>query len=475
VTGRGPGQHGVFDFVRVEQHGEHPNFRLATSSDIQCPTLWSRLGEAGRRVIALNFPVMYPPRPVNGFLIPGFVPRRHLKGAMFPADLYSRLKGVPGIEVAELAVDFEDERRSVQVLAPERHEEWIRFHIRRERQWYGVMRHLMETETWDLAAVLFDGVDKLQHACWRFIEERAFAARPATAWERTVRELCLDYFRQLDDLIAGLIEAAGSDTRVFFASDHGFTGSDEIFYVNSWLAQQGDLAWRADAPFAEEGYINTEGMKAAAYLFDWNGTRAFSLTPGSNGIYLRLNGGPASADPAARAALARRIADGLLQVVNPATGAPVVQRVLPREEAFPGPASHLAADLTLVLRDFGFVSVVRSHDIVRPRKELAGTHHPHGIFLAAGPGVRRGAAVERLTLLDMAPALLHSLGLPVPAELEGRVPEAIYEPDHLAGQPVRVADVAGAPAAPEGGDPSGMDAEGEAAIMERLRSLGYVE
>jgi len=137
VTGRSPGQHGIFDFVRVEQHGDYPNFRLATSSDVRCPTIWSRAGDAGRRLIALNFPVAFPPRPINGFLIPGFVPHRHLQRAMFPAGLHARLRGVAGIDIKELAVDFEDERRSVQVLAPERHEDWIQFHVRRERQWYG--------------------------------------------------------------------------------------------------------------------------------------------------------------------------------------------------------------------------------------------------------------------------------------------------------------------------------------------------
>src|SRR5207302_92391 len=89
--------------------------------------------------------------------------------------------------IKELAVDFEDERRSVQVLAPERHEDWIQFHVRRERQWYRVMRHLMETEPWDLAAVVFDGVDKLQHACWRFIDERLFSASSASAARRRPR------------------------------------------------------------------------------------------------------------------------------------------------------------------------------------------------------------------------------------------------------------------------------------------------
>src|SRR5207247_2326860 len=195
-------------------------------------------------------------------------------------DLYDRLSAIPEVSLKELPVDFEDERRSVQVLAPERHEEWIRFHIRRERQWSNVLHHLMTTEPWDLASVVFDGVDKLQHACWRFI----------------------------DDVIARGVGLAGSGTRVFLASDHGFGPSDEIFYVNTWLAQQGHLAWKDDAPVAPEGYINTEGMKAAAFLFDWSRTRAYTLTPGSNGIYLRTDGA------AERAQLARQIAGDLLQV-----------------------------------------------------------------------------------------------------------------------------------------------------------------
>jgi predicted AlkP superfamily phosphohydrolase/phosphomutase len=483
LTGRSPGHHGIFDFVRVEQLSYHPHFRLATSSDIRCPTIYTLIGAQGLRSISLNFPVMFPPRPINGFLIPGFVPHRHLQRAMHPRGLYDRLSALPEITLKELPVDFEDERRSVQVLAPERHEEWVRFHIRRERQWFNVLSHLMQTEPWDLASVVFDGVDKLQHACWRFIDDGLFASIGASAWAQRVRELCLDYFRQLDDLIARAIELAGSETRVFLASDHGFGPSDEIFYVNSWLAEQGFLAWKEDAPVAPEGYINTEGMKAAAFLFDWSRTNAYTLTPGSNGIYLRPGGAPGAPalSDAERASLRRRIIDGLMQVRNPGTGERVVRRVMTREEAFPGPHSGLAADLTLVLRDYGFVSVTRSDAIIKTRKEVAGVHNPRGIFLAAGPGIRRGAVVGDLSILDVTPALMHSLGRPVPEEFEGRLPLEIFADAH-AMQPAPMAAVAAGAASPTdtaaaglAAMEAGMDAEGEATVMERLRALGYIE
>jgi len=396
---------------------------------------------------------------------------------MYPPALHERLRQVPGIDLRELAVDFEEERRSVQVLARDRYEDWIRFHIRRERQWFEVLRHLMETEAWDLAAVVFDGVDKLQHICWRFIDDGLFPQASASLWERRVRELCLDYFRQLDELIARSVELAGGETRVFLASDHGFGPSDEIFYVNTWLADRGLLAWRDGVPLAEEGMLNPEGMKNPSFLFDWERTRAYTLTPGSNGIYLRSPGGGAGSAAPERAALRRRLAEELLELRSPVCGEPVVRRAMTRDEAFPGPLRHLAPDLTLVLRDHGFVSVLRSEVAVKARREIAGAHRPHGIFVAHGPGVRQGATLADLSIIDVTPALVYSLGLTVPESFEGRLPEEVFESGQLARRPARIAshDPGRSPGVPVAAGLAAMDAQGEETVLNRLRSLGYLE
>jgi hypothetical protein len=39
----------------------------------------------------------------------------------------------------------------------------------------------------DLTAVLFDGVDKLQHLLWRFIDPAYVPAHPSV-WEQNIRE-----------------------------------------------------------------------------------------------------------------------------------------------------------------------------------------------------------------------------------------------------------------------------------------------
>jgi predicted AlkP superfamily phosphohydrolase/phosphomutase/Flp pilus assembly protein TadD len=49
-------------------------------------------------------------------------------------------------------------------------------------------------------------------------------------------------------------------------------------------------------------------------------------------------------------------------------------------------------------------------------------HRPQGVFIAAGPAVRRNAVRQRLDILDVAPSILAVAGLPVGAEMPGHVP-----------------------------------------------------
>src|ERR1700750_1430032 len=67
ITGRTPGHHGVFDFVKVEKDSEHPWDSRGTSDDVRVETVWAIANRHGRRVTTLNFPYMYPPPAIDGF------------------------------------------------------------------------------------------------------------------------------------------------------------------------------------------------------------------------------------------------------------------------------------------------------------------------------------------------------------------------------------------------------------------------
>ena len=80
-------------------------------------------------------------------------------------------------------------------------------------------------------------------------------------------------------------------------------------------------------------------------------------------------------------------------------------------------------DATVVLcSDHGFQSGGR-RPLAMPR-EPAGPavwHRHYGIAVMAGPGIRQGATIEGACLTDIAPTILHLLGLPLGSDMDGRV------------------------------------------------------
>src|SRR5690606_17369511 len=173
------------------------------------------------------------------------------------------------------------------------------------------------------------------------------------------------------------------------------------------------------------------------------------------------------------ASLLSQIREGLLDVRDTA-GERVVTEVWSRDEIFSGPFENLAPDLTLVLRDGGLVSILRSDQILSKRPNVAGAHRPEGIFLAQGKGIRENTRLNERSILDIAPLVLHSLGLNIPSDLEGEVPVGLFGEEWLQSHPVKMGGTTVAQESRQQSEPV-MNQEEEEAVMERLRELGYIE
>lgn len=471
MTGRGPGHHGVYDFVRAEERGDKVFMTLYDARDCRVETIWSIASRQGRRVAALNFPFTAPPpADLNGFVLPGFVPWKHLRRNTHPADLYDRLKQIPGFEPRELAWDFDQEQQAGNELSDHDREEWVRYHLPREMQWFRVAEHLLREESPELMAVLFDGVDKLQHQAWQYLDPQVPHATMGEFHQR-MRALSLSYFAQLDSFVEQLVTAAGPEVQVFFASDHGFTASHEIVRINAWLAEKGYVAFKQMPPGEQGANVSKSYF---AYL-DWTKTTAYCRTPSCNGITIRVARAPGETgiDPAEYPAFRERLIRDLEALVDPATGERIVTEIHKREEVFPGSAMGDAPDLQLVLRDFGFVSVRNILPVVQERNYIVGTHHPDGVFLAYGPGIEAGKLLGKRHITDVASTLLYSLGLPVPADFEGVVPANMFTPAHRAEHPITIGEPTARGA--DGGSGTAMDEDEKRQIMEQLQMLGYVE
>ncbi|MBK7202399.1 hypothetical protein [Candidatus Amarolinea dominans] len=162
-------------------------------------------------------------------------------------------------------------------------------------------------------------------------------------------------------------------------------------------------------------------------------------------------------------------------LTDPSTGEAVVDEIYPREELYRGPYLEDAPDIVFLpkrLEYFGFGEYeFGSHRVIEAmRRGISGTHRMNGIFAALGEPVQPGVEISGASLADLAPTILHLLGQPIPAAMDGRVLiQALRGP--LAAQTPQVVDTP-APVSTTGAFT--LSAEDEAAISERLRGLGYV-
>ncbi|MDY6823092.1 MAG: alkaline phosphatase family protein [Thermodesulfobacteriota bacterium] len=475
MTGRSPSSHGILDFFRPESPGSR-FLRFVSTKQLKCETVWSLMTRNGRSSVCLNFPVMSPPIPISGYSIPGFVTWRHLRHSCHPGDLMDTLKTIPGFDLKIIAHDFGLEEKVVAGCSREESEEWIKYHTYKDDQWVKVMTYLAGQDPCHLNAMVLDSIDRLQHVFYRLLDPECYKDGLSEE-DRHIQSMLHAHYRELDAMIERMAGAAGPDGTVFIVSDHGFGPSEHCFYLNSLLEKRGYLTWSDRAVTETEGGgdVSMDAVKNHGHLLDWERTTAFVNTPSSNGITINVRGKNSKTGiaPEDYDRVVNRLRDELLAVNHPTTGEPVVKQIWTREEAFAGTDSEMAPDLTLRLWDNGLVSTVKSDKIIKARKECIGVHYPMGVFMARGPGIKAGARLDPLNILDVAPAMLYSQGLPIPEDYEGRVPEEMMTPEALAANPVVIGD-ASSQADHLGDDAPEMDEEDMELIMKRMKGLGYI-
>jgi predicted AlkP superfamily phosphohydrolase/phosphomutase len=211
---------------------------------------------------------------------------------------------------------------------------------------------------------------------------------------------------------------------------------------------------------------------------DWDQTRAFASQVAEQGIHVNERGalpfGIVEAGDVG--AIEAELTERLLSFVDPADGAPVVDRVVRREEAARGPFASRAPNLFPVCRDQRFelsdtlaaTSVLTDH-----RDRPWGYHHQDGIFIGAGPAFVPGSLPAPLDIVDVLPTAFRVSGLEVPPGLDGRVAEEVLS-DGVTGE-VRGAVAPAQEQVEPGGGHYPFSEEDEQAIEESLRGLGYIE
>jgi predicted AlkP superfamily phosphohydrolase/phosphomutase len=488
-TGKNPGKHGLFDFTQYRPGSYDTSFVNANS--LQTEPLWQILSRYGKRVALLNVPITYPPRPVNGLLVAGLMTPTTKAEFTHPPELYQELTEEIGEYTILVPV------RTLLYMGVRAFVDRLREVTNKRAE---AVLYLMRRTDWDFCMVHFHSSDVLQHGLWSHLDPRHPAYRSIKKEER---DYVQSYYQDLDVAVGRVVAEADESTTVILMSDHGFGPAERRFHINQWLATEGFLKRRAPSlghrmlDSLEDGLRRADVLKLRRRLvppfsqqetwmrrftqesrIDWSSTQAFAL-PCSVSIRLQVNCKGREplgmVEPGAEYERLRdRIAEALLRVRDPDMGDRVVQQVFKREEIYSGPALDLMPDL-VALPDARYIVATRfrKNSLYSPLPEdYSGSHRMDGIAILAGPHIARGGNIEEAEIADLLPTILYLLGVPLPAELDGKVLTGALDARYVQEHPVQQEDSA---AAPLEYHEATYSAEDERAVEDRLRGMGYMD
>jgi len=460
-TGLKPSGHGVYDFWEYEdQQGQKDLEGPGRTRKARVQTkrkggkaIWNILSDYGKQVLVINVPMTYPPEPINGIMVSGYMTPSSDVNFTYPTDFKEELfQAVPNYEID---LDF-----SKIYVGPvdERQDKLIDATLRMTEERIKLITHLLDERTWDFCYVAFMGPDRLQHPLWTNI----------TALEPRA----IEYYRLLDSALGKMLEYVGPDNNLFVVSDHGFQGAGSVFDINEYLYSKGLLKlkstyqgqrrkanYRAELKhmvkrigllslvrkvmkmLKSKGIVKTNIVHVDKPLMDdidWERTLAYVPSHSGYGggfvdIFLSNDLGE------------KRLAelcDDLKRQVHPTTGVPLVDALYTTEVFGTGPYAPREPHL-IVLANEGvtFHMTLGNKRLWDEENKVRGTHQKNGVLYAFGKGIKRGFKAPNAEIYDIVPTVLQSMGLPLPHTFDGRsVNELFVEQSQTANSAEKVTE-----------------------------------
>lgn len=462
MTGKNSGKHGIFEFV---EHSHDPlNGYVNSSRTIRSQLLWEIAQQYGMKTVAGGVPMSYPARPANQF--PGFFLGDFLSPAGAPdfssdPTLFAELEKAVGT-YQPWSTSIHDGGNEAAVL-----DDLHRF----MEQHLDAIQFMISRCDWDIFIFDLMATDRLQHELWHVWD----LSHPASQGrERDLKALwpkLLQFWQRVDKGVGEIEASLPPGTALFVISDHGFGPIHHYVNFNVWLLEQGYIKLKDSFYVKQKHWFYRKGAtpewiynlmskfglgnhrvsrfrgkqdslldRLGESLFlsrrhiDWSRTRAYAQ--GNFGqIFLNLRGRQPSGcvAPEDARSLIEDLKAGLESIPHPETGEPLVEHVYEQDELYHGPYVSLAPDLTVVLKDWRYRTIglhdFTTNHLVAPAFGPTGDHRPEGILIAKGPSIRAGARLNEASLLDIAPTVLHLLGICVPEDMDGRILSELLRQD----------------------------------------------
>lgn len=468
-TGKYPGKLGVFWHQQLDMKNRRvitPNASMIHSADY-----WDYLNQAGFRTGIFGMPDLYPPRPVDGFVVCGG-PSVSSAEYSYPHKWAAELEREVNYEVC-LKGDFFGASADSPIVAEA---------LNVIEKTFRGADYIYRRDPVDFLMVAIFDINRIQHF---FYDEKP----SLQAWQIA------------DDWLGRLLP---DFEYVAIMSDHGTEPLERAFFLNVWLKQEGYLytVFKPMDILPKLGINRTTAGRIIDFLglkrfLDYESVRKYSsLLPSATGVFgefgnqavlsrtnwkktkaVALAQGPVYinrelvSDQDEYERLRRELVEKLEAMQEPDSGKQVFRKVYLREEIYRGPHAEMAPDLLALNHDeFHNRAGLSQPQVFAQTWAWKGNNRLKGMFMLAGPGIRPATRLENVRIVDLAPTILHMHGVAVPEDLDGRVLEEAFLPD----SPHSRDSIRSQPAIqPMQAGPG--ESDSDQIISDRLRGLGYIE
>lgn len=430
-TGKNPGKIGIFWWLNVDT--ENRRVYLPSERYHENTEFWEIIGRS-EPVGVMGMPTTFPPKSVDtsdSFVVAG-APDASNSGFAWP----------PAVE--EELVDRFDYRVSRINRSEDEDEAAYEEELDLIDQRFRAAKHLFAEHDVSFLQVTTFYINSLHHHLW----DSEYTRR---GW-KIIDEHLGDFLDEGHDIV--------------LMSDHGHNEIHTVFRVNTWLQEQGYLRfdnqvadalrtvgvnsdrinrlvstvdqrltgihvkdtlerltpqWVINNLADEEGRMGRNKLENA----DWEHTDVVGSAQGP--LYLNVT------SEERYESLRAELIDRLESLTDPA-GRPIAQEVFRGEELFHGKYADEAPDLVIdqasnvhISDKLGYDSAFSDTD-----EDWNGVNTRSGLFAAIGPSFGTGD-IGTLSILDLAPTLLHLRGYAVPPDMDGVVRDDVFAPDSAAG------------------------------------------
>jgi predicted AlkP superfamily phosphohydrolase/phosphomutase len=392
-TGVHPEKHGVTSFYDTQDH-------------MQSKRIWEVFEDNGHSVGLFRWWITWPPRIMNGFVIPDILardassfPPKYNFINQFRSDQKSGHSTPASKKIATAwrflrsGLRLETCRDIVSELLPairsggnaDRHIALRRAEIRMNADVYC---HLLREIQPEFTCFYDNGADAMCHFYWQYYQPHIFPHVDPEAASRYGNAIP-DYYVLHDAVIGRILEHVDPAATVAVLSDHGFAA--DTAGIHNWFFTRGD-------PILSDLGMDDEYYSVAL----------------ASQTFIE----PIRRDPTEKRAALERAVDSFNSVVVQESGVSVFTASITDEESILlGVSDSLQSLEGHVETSNGSVPLGKWFTT----RAFTGTHHPEGIYIVKGPAFRRERAGAQAQLVDIAPTLLYTAGFPLSRELDGLV------------------------------------------------------